>query len=138
MTTISHCPTNPPKSIAVPPQPPHQIIQPCKIQQRLTQCLKLRQRERLDLGFCGGREGAHATHEEAEDKRSRTQPTGQSAETKGLIFCNDWDSSCRAWYKSHRCCRFIQKSGDISKNWARRSAVLGVMPRRPFTISLIR
>ncbi len=47
-------------------------------------------------------------------------------------------SSARAWYKSQRCCMFIQKSGVIPKNFASRKAVLGVIPRRPLTSSLTR
>src|SRR3990170_8390731 len=47
-------------------------------------------------------------------------------------------SALRAWYRSHRNCRFIQKPSELPKYLASRSAVLGVIPLRPFTISLIR
>jgi hypothetical protein len=39
--------------------------------------------------------------------------------------------------KSQRNCKFIQKSADMPKNLASRKAVLGVIPPRPFTSSLI-
>jgi len=50
-------------------------------------------------------------------------------------FQND-DLSLWAKYMSRRIWRFIQKSADILKYFARRKAVLGVIPLRPFTMSL--
>lgn len=46
----------------------------------------------------------------------------------GCIMSKSRDSSCWAWYRSHRNWRFIQNPAETPKNFAKRNAVLGVIP----------
>jgi hypothetical protein len=55
---------------------------------------------------------------------------------RGLITRNSFASFCRAWYRPQRDWTSIQKVGDIRRGRASRRALLGVIPRWPFTISL--
>src|SRR4029453_9464941 len=67
-----------------------------------------------------------------------TWPGLYYAVCKGSIVFKTALSACWAKYISQRIWRFIQKSADMLKNFAKRKAVLGVTLRRPFTISLTR
>lgn len=59
-----------------------------------------------------------------------------NAEADGLQRHDSASARCTK-YKSHRSCKLSQKLADMPKNFSRRNAVLGVMPRFPLMISLI-